>query len=102
MMVDAVAVSKTPAAPRPLSRTLHQLGLLLGVIGAVLGFLLDYFLGGLDFVDNNSNGSNIQILLAYSLSAVGFLAGMGFFKPPTSSFFFDNAAPLLRLAGMVR
>jgi cytochrome c oxidase subunit 1 len=80
MMVDAVAVSKTPAAPRPLSRTLHQWGLLLGVIGAVLGFLLGYFLGGLGFVDNNSNGSNIQILLAYSLSAVGFLAGMGFFN----------------------
>src|SRR6202521_2725642 len=80
MMVDAVAVSNTPAAPRPLSRTLHQWGLLLGVIGGVLGFLLGYFLGGLGFADTNSNGSNIQILLAYSLSAVGFLAGMGFFN----------------------
>src|SRR6202521_1800729 len=80
MMVDAVALSHTPAAPRPLSRTLHQWGLLLGVIGAVLGFLLGYFLGGLGFADTNSNGSNIQILLAYSLGAVGFLAGMGFFN----------------------
>ena len=67
-------------SPRSLPRTLHQWGLLLGVAGAVLGFLLGYFLGGLGFSDDNSNGSNIQILLAYSLSAVGFLAGMGFFN----------------------
>src|ERR1700680_656193 len=79
-MMDAVAVSNPPAAPRSLPRTLHQWGLLLGVVGAVLGFLLGYFLGGLGFSDTNSNGSNIQILLAYSLSAVGFLAGLGFFN----------------------
>ena len=79
-MSEAAAVATPPARPRSLARTLHEWGLVLGIAGAVIGFLLGYFLGGLGFSDAASNGSNIQILLAYSLSAVGFLAGLGFFN----------------------
>jgi cytochrome c oxidase subunit 1 len=81
--VQSVAVAAGAARP-PLSRRLHQWGLLLGLIGAVAGFVVGYALGSLALGDSNSNGSNAGVLLGYSLSAVGFLAGMGFFNYPVA------------------
>jgi cytochrome c oxidase subunit 1 len=83
--VDAVAPG--PILPaRPLSRRLHEWGLLLGVIGSVVGFLIGWGIGSFaipySFGEDNSLGSDAGILLGYSLSAVGFLAGMGFLNYP--------------------
>ncbi len=88
--MDAVAVAPGQSSIRPtLPRRLHQWGLLLGVIGAVIGFFVGYMLGNLAmdesfFGANDSLGSNAGILLGYALSAVGFLAGMGFLNYPVS------------------
>ena len=79
----AVAVATRGTAPPSLSRRLHEWGLALAVVGAAIGFFVGYALGSLAIGDgDNSLGSNAGILLGYSLSAVGFLAGMGFFNYP--------------------
>src|SRR3984957_12781875 len=69
-----------------LARRLNEWGLLLGVIGAVIGFIIGFWIGNLaiahSFSADNSLGSDPGILLGYALSAVGFLAGMGFFNYP--------------------
>ena len=69
-----------------LARRLNEWGLLLGVIGAAIGFLVGYWIGNLaianSFGKDNSLGSDPGILLGYALSAVGFLAGMGFLNYP--------------------
>ncbi|MDQ6748021.1 MAG: cbb3-type cytochrome c oxidase subunit I [Candidatus Dormibacteraeota bacterium] len=73
------------AAPRRgrTSHTLARYGLLLGILGAVIGFILGAQIGNhLVPEDANSNGSNTALILGYTLSAVGFLAGMGFFNYP--------------------
>jgi cytochrome c oxidase subunit 1 len=85
--VDAVATA-IPLPRRPLSRRLHEWGLLLGVVGSVVGFLIGWGIGSFaipfSFGEDNSLGSDAGILLGYSLSAVGFLAGMGFLNYPIS------------------
>jgi cytochrome c oxidase subunit I len=78
--VEALAVAAPPR--RSLSRRLLEWGLLLGIFGAAAGYVVGYALGSLAVGESNSNGSNTGILLGYSLSAVGFLAGMGFFNYP--------------------
>jgi cytochrome c oxidase subunit I len=85
--VDAVTAARPPMSTRPtLARRLNEWGLLLAVIGAVIGFIVGYFIGNLaianSFNEDNSLGSDPGILLGYALSAVGFLAGMGFLNYP--------------------
>jgi cytochrome c oxidase subunit 1 len=74
-----------------LSRRLHEWGLLLGVIGAIVGFVVGWAIGSVaiaySFGEDNSLGSDAGILLGYALSAVGFLAGMGFLNYPISRLF---------------
>jgi cytochrome c oxidase subunit I len=74
-----------------LARRLHEWGLLLGVIGAIVGFVIGWAIGSVamaySFGEDNSLGSEAGILLGYSLSAVGFLAGMGFFNYPINRLF---------------
>ncbi|MBV8302209.1 MAG: cbb3-type cytochrome c oxidase subunit I, partial [Candidatus Dormibacteraeota bacterium] len=87
-MTAVAAISSQPARP-PLGRRLHQWGLLLGLVGAVVGFVVGYLLGNLAmgetfFGNNDSLGSNAGILFGYGLSALGFLAGMGFLNYPIS------------------
>jgi cytochrome c oxidase subunit 1 len=69
-----------------MSRRLHDWGLLLGVIGAVVGFFVGWAIGSVaiaySFGEDNSLGSDAGILLGYAFSAVGFLAGMGFLNYP--------------------
>src|SRR5579864_1766076 len=69
-----------------LARRLNEWGLLLGVVGSVIGFLLGFWIGNLaiaySFGKDNSLGSDPGILLGYALSVVGFLAGMGFLNYP--------------------
>jgi cytochrome c oxidase subunit 1 len=69
-----------------MSRRLHDWGLLLGVIGAAVGFFVGWAIGSVaiaySFGEDNSLGSDAGILLGYALSAVGFLAGMGFLNYP--------------------
>jgi cytochrome c oxidase subunit 1 len=71
-----------------LARRLNEWGLLLGVIGAIVGFLVGWAIGSVAIAyslgEDNSLGSDAGILLGYSLSAVGFLAGMGFLNYPIS------------------
>ncbi len=51
----------------------------MGVIGAIVGFLVGWAIGSVaiaySFGQDNSLGSDPGILLGYSLSVVGFLAG---------------------------
>ncbi|MBJ7607921.1 MAG: cbb3-type cytochrome c oxidase subunit I [Candidatus Dormibacteraeota bacterium] len=73
------------AAPqrRRLSHTVVQWGIVLGIVGAVVGFWVGALIG--DRVvpaDANSNNSNAALIVAYIGSAIGFLAGMGFFQYP--------------------
>jgi cytochrome c oxidase subunit 1 len=73
------------AAPqrRPLSHTLHQWGIVLGIVGAFVGFIIGAQIGNaLVADDGNSNGNNAALIIGYVGSAVGFLAGMGFFNYP--------------------
>jgi cytochrome c oxidase subunit 1 len=74
-----------------LARRLNEWGLLLGVIGAIVGFVVGWAIGSVaiaySFGEDNSLGSDAGILLGYSLSAVGFLAGMGFLNYPISRLF---------------
>jgi cytochrome c oxidase subunit I len=78
--------------PRRLSQTVAQWGVVLGIVGAVAGFFLGAFIGRiLVAADANSNGSNAELIIAYAGSAIGFLAGMGFFN-----------YPLARLIGLPR
>ncbi len=85
--MDAVAPAR-PLPARPLSRRLYEWGLLLGVIGSIVGFLIGWAIGSVaiaySFDTDNSLGSDAGILLGYALSAVGFLAGMGFLNYPIS------------------
>jgi cytochrome c oxidase subunit 1 len=71
-----------------LSRRLHEWGLLLGVIGAIIGFVVGWGIGSVAIAygaqGDNSLGSDPGILLGYFLSTVGFLAGMGFLNYPIS------------------
>jgi cytochrome c oxidase subunit I len=69
-----------------MSRRLHEWGLLLGVIGGIVGFVVGWGIGSVAIAYtqgvDNSLGSDSGILLGYALSAVGFLAGMGFLNYP--------------------
>jgi cytochrome c oxidase subunit I len=85
--VDAVAPARPALSPPPnLSRRLHEWGLLLGLIGAIVGFVVGWGIGSVAIAftqsTDNSLGSDAGILLGYALSAVGFLAGMGFLNYP--------------------
>jgi cytochrome c oxidase subunit 1 len=87
--VDAVATARPALSPPPsLSRRLHEWGLLLGVIGAIVGFVVGWGIGSVAIAftqaTDNSLGSDAGILLGYALSAVGFLAGMGFLNYPVA------------------
>jgi cytochrome c oxidase subunit 1 len=69
--------------PRPLSQVLAQWGILLGIVGAVIGFIVGAQIGEhLVPADANSTGSNAALIIGYVGSATGFLAGMGFFNYP--------------------
>jgi cytochrome c oxidase subunit 1 len=71
--------------PRRLSHTLAQWGMLLGVIGAFVGFIVGAQIGEhLVPADANSNNSNAALIIGYVGSAIGFLAGMGFFNYPVA------------------
>jgi cytochrome c oxidase subunit I len=81
MDMTTMAVAARPR--RPLSQTLAQWGILLGVVGAIVGFGLGAHIGNvLTPDDGNSNGVNSALILGYIGSAIGFLAGMGFFNYP--------------------
>jgi cytochrome c oxidase subunit I len=87
--VDAVAPARPALSPPPSrSRRLHEWGLLLGVIGAIVGFVVGWGIGSIAIAftqaTDNSLGSDAGILLGYALSAVGFVAGMGFLNYPIS------------------
>ena len=87
--MDAVAPARPELSPPPsLPRRLHEWGLLLGVIGAIVGFVVGWGIGSVAIAftqsTDNSLGSDAGILLGYTLSAVGFLAGMGFLNYPIS------------------
>lgn len=69
--------------PRRLSQTIHQWGMLIGIVGAFVGFVVGAQIGEhLVPADANSTGSNAALILGYLGSAIGFLAGMGFFNYP--------------------
>ena len=69
--------------PRRLSHTLAQWGLVLGIIGAFVGFIVGAQIGEhLVPGDTNSNNSNAALIIGYLGSAIGFLAGMGFLNYP--------------------
>jgi cytochrome c oxidase subunit 1 len=85
--VDAVAQARPALSPPPSqARRLHEWGLLLGVIGAIVGFVVGWGIGSVAIAFtqgiDNSLGSDAGILLGYALSAVGFIAGMGFLNYP--------------------
>ncbi|HEY8673840.1 MAG TPA: cbb3-type cytochrome c oxidase subunit I [Candidatus Dormibacteraeota bacterium] len=85
--MDVVAPARPALSPPPSrSRRLHEWGLLLGVIGAIVGFIVGWGIGSVAIAytqaTDNSLGSDSGILLGYTLSAVGFLAGMGFLNYP--------------------
>ncbi len=81
--MTAMAVTARPG--RPLSHVLLQWGMVLGIVGAVAGFILGAFIGGhLVPADANSNNSNAALIIGYIGSAVGFLAGMGFLNYPVA------------------
>jgi cytochrome c oxidase subunit 1 len=85
--VDVVAPARPALSPPPSrSRRLHEWGLLLGVIGSIVGFIVGWGIGSVAIAytqaTDNSLGSDSGILLGYTLSAVGFLAGMGFLNYP--------------------
>src|ERR1022692_3024248 len=80
MDMTTMAVARPP---RRLSHTLAQWGLILGIIGAVVGFVLGALIGRTVVApDANSTGSNAELIIAYAGSAIGFLAGLGFFNYP--------------------
>ena len=69
--------------PRPLSQILAQWGIVLGIVGAFIGFVVGAQIGEhLVPADANSTGSNAALIIGYVGSAIGFLAGMGFFNYP--------------------
>ena len=69
--------------PRPLSQVLAQWGIVLGIVGAFIGFVVGAQIGEhLVPADANSTGSNAALIIGYVGSAIGFLAGMGFFNYP--------------------
>ncbi|MDQ6856515.1 MAG: cbb3-type cytochrome c oxidase subunit I, partial [Candidatus Dormibacteraeota bacterium] len=71
--------------PRRLSHTIAQWGIVLGVIGAFVGFIVGAQIGEhLVPADANSNNSNAALIIGYVGSAIGFLAGMGFFNYPVA------------------
>ena len=85
--MDVVAPARPALSPPPSrSRRLHEWGLLLGVIGGIVGFIVGWGIGSVAIAytqaTDNSLGSDSGILLGYTLSAVGFLAGMGFLNYP--------------------
>ena len=85
--MDAVAPARPALSPPPsLSRRLHEWGLLLGVVLAIVGFVVGWGIGSVAIAftqgKDNSLGSDAGILLGYALSTVGFLAGMGFLNYP--------------------
>ena len=86
--MDAVAPARAADATRDRRwlAVCNEWGLLLGVIGAVIGFIVGWAIGSVaiaySFGEDNSLGSDPGILLGYSLSVVGFLAGMGFLNYP--------------------
>ena len=87
--MDVVAPARPALSPPPSrSRRLHEWGLLLGVIGAIVGFIVGWGIGSVAIAytqaTDNSLGSDSGILLGYTLSAVGFLIGMGFLNYPLS------------------
>ena len=93
--MDAVTTARPSMSTRPtLARRLNEWGLLLGLIGAVIGFIAGYALGS-GAISNfygaggepTSLGSDPGILLGYAMSAAGFLAGMGFFNYPIGRLF---------------
>ncbi len=76
-----IAVDSRPR--RPLSQVLAQWGILLGIVGAVIGFIIGAQIGNaVQPDDGNSNGSNAALIIGYMGCTVGFLAGMGFFNYP--------------------
>src|ERR1017187_1748706 len=80
MDMTTMAVARPP---RRLSNTIAQWGIVLGIIGAFVGFVLGAFIGRtLVGPDANTNGSNAELIIAYAGSAIGFLAGLGFFSYP--------------------
>ncbi len=71
--------------PRRLSHTIAQWGIVLGIIGAFVGFVVGAQIGEhLVPADANSNNSNAALIIGYLGSAFGFLAGMGFFNYPVA------------------
>ncbi len=69
--------------PRRLSHTFLQWGMVLGIVGAFVGFICGAQIGEhLVNADANSNNSNAALIIAYLGSAIGFLAGMGFLNYP--------------------
>ena len=78
-------MSASPQQHRTLPQVLATWGLLLGIVGAVAGFIVGAQVGeNLVPADTNSNGSNAALILGYAGSAFGFLAGMGFFNYPVA------------------
>jgi cytochrome c oxidase subunit 1 len=72
--------------PSSRSRRLHECGLLLGLIGAIVGFVVGWGIGSVAIAFtqgiDNSLGSDSGVLLGYALGTVGFLGGMGFLNYP--------------------
>ncbi len=78
-------MAAAPQHHRRLSHTIATWGLLLGIVGAVAGFIIGAQVGEhLVPADANSNGSNAALILGYAGSALGFLVGMGFFNYPVA------------------
>src|SRR3981081_2081415 len=71
--------------PRRLSQMLLQWGVVLGIVGAFVGFIAGAQIGEhVVPADANTNNSNAALIIGYIGSAIGFLAGMGFFNYPAA------------------
>jgi cytochrome c oxidase subunit 1 len=81
------AIAITQARP-PLWRRLIGFNLLTGIIGAIIGWPIGHWIGGLihahslTYTSLTAGQNDIQVLLGYLFSVIGFLIGLGFANYP--------------------
>ncbi len=77
-----------PAERQPAWRRLLGFNLLTGIILAIVGWLIGYWIGGLihapslDYFSDDAGQNDISVLLGYLFGVFGFLIGLGFANYP--------------------